>query len=87
VTIQEQASLEALRVEVNAGFAEMRQLMESRRVEEVRVQEQLERRILAVEAAKTSDVARKEVVSAFFNFGKYVVTTAVAMAGLYLLTR
>ncbi len=78
MTMAEQASLEALRSTVENGFREMRDLMENRRVEEVRVQDQLDARISETEASV-------KIVHAFLRTGAFLLTSGIAIAGLVLL--
>lgn len=75
MTAAEQASLEALRSEVAAGFSEVRALMESRRVEEVRVQDQLVARLAVVEANSHTN-------KVLIRLGGWVVATIIAAAAI-----
>lgn len=77
MTASEQASLDGLRGVVEDGFREMRGLMETRRLEEVRVQEQLDRRIARVES-------QSAVNKTLVRIGSWLIATAIAVATVAL---
>lgn len=77
MTAAEQASLDGLRGVVEEGFREIRGLMETRRLEEVRVQEQLDRRLARVESTTYTN---KVLIRA----GGWLVATLIAVASVLI---